>query len=138
MLCSECIKALYANLSPAAITILQTIAQYRDSQHDEAALNQGQIVKLIGLSISITRDALAELRGAMMVTTAVKGRGIYYALAEGVVEVMGGRRKKLQYTSDTPPGTDWAGGTANCSSGSAHGPGGTSPAGGSGSNGNGA
>ena len=88
MLCVNCIKTLYANLSPAATTILQAIAQYRDSQHDEAALNQGQIIKLTGLSISITRDALAELRGAMMVTTATRGRGIYYELAEGVVEVI--------------------------------------------------
>lgn len=85
MLCSECVKALYANLSPAATTILQAIVQYRD----EAALNQSQIIKLTGLSISITRDALAELRGAMMVTATVKGRGIYYALAEGVVEALG-------------------------------------------------
>ena len=85
MLCSECVKALYANLSPAATTILQTIAQYHD---DETALNQGQIIKLTGLSISVTRDALAELRGAMMVTATVRGRGIYYALAEGVAEVV--------------------------------------------------
>ena len=84
MLCSECVKALYANLSPAATTILQAIVQYRD----EAALNQSQIIKLTGLSISITRDALAELRGAMMVTTAIRGRGIYYELAEGVAEVV--------------------------------------------------
>ena len=89
MLCSECVKALYANLSPAATTILQAIVQYRDSQHDEAALNQGQIIKLTGLSISVARDALAELRGAMMVTATVRGRGIYYALAEGVTEVVG-------------------------------------------------
>lgn len=89
MLCINCIKILYVNLSPAATTILQALAQYRDSQHDEAALNQGQIIKLTGLSISITRDALAELRGAMMVTATVKGRGIYYALAEGVVEALG-------------------------------------------------
>ena len=89
MLCVNCIKTLYANLSPAATTILQTIAQYRDSQHDEAALNQGQIIKLTGLSISVTRDALAELRGAMMVTTAIRGRGIYYALSDDVVEAMG-------------------------------------------------
>ena len=88
MLCSECVKALYANLSPAATTILQAIVQYRDSQHDEAALNQGQIIKLTGLSISVTRDALNELKGAMMVTAAIRGRGIYYALAEGVVEVI--------------------------------------------------
>lgn len=84
MLCVNCIKTLYANLSPAATTILQALAQYRD----EAALNQSQIIKLTGLSISITRDALAELRGAMMVTTAIRGRGIYYALAEGVAEVV--------------------------------------------------
>lgn len=89
MLCSECVKALYANLSPAATTILQAIVQYRDSQHDEAALNQGQIIKLTGLSISVARDALAELRGAMMVTTAIRGRGIYYELAEGVADVVG-------------------------------------------------
>jgi len=88
MLCSECVKALYANLSPAATTILQAIVQYRDSQHDEAALNQGQIIKLTGLSISVARDALAELRGAMMVTATVRGRGIYYALAEGVAEAL--------------------------------------------------
>lgn len=86
MLCSECVKALYANLSPAATTILQTIAQYHD---DETALNQGQIIKLTGLSISVTRDALNELKGAMMVTVAVKGRGIYYALSDDVVEAMG-------------------------------------------------
>lgn len=88
MLCVNCIKTLYANLSPAATTILQAIVQYRDSQHEEAALNQGQIIKLTGLSISVTRDALAELRGAMMVTATVRGRGIYYALADGVAEVV--------------------------------------------------
>jgi hypothetical protein len=88
MLCVNCIKTLYANLSPAATTILKTIAQYRDSQHDEAALNQGQIIKLTGLSISVTRDALNELKGAMMVTATVKGRGIYYTLAEGVAEAL--------------------------------------------------
>ena len=85
MLCDECIKTLFANLSPVATTILKTLAQY----HDEVALNQGQIIKLTGLSISITRDALSELRGAMMVTMTVKGRGIYYSLAEGVAEAMG-------------------------------------------------
>lgn len=85
MLCVNCIKTLYANLSPEAITILKTLVQYHD---DETALNQGQIIKLTGLSISVTRDALAELRGAMMVTAAVRGRGIYYALAEGVAEVV--------------------------------------------------
>lgn len=85
MLCVNCIKTLYANLSPAATTILKTIAQYRDGK---TALNQGQIIKLTGLSISITRDALNELKGAMMVTAAIRGRGIYYALANGVAEVV--------------------------------------------------
>lgn len=84
MLCGECIKTLYTNLSPAAFIVLKALAQY----HDEAALNQSQIIKLTGLSISITRDALNELRGAMMVTAAVKGRGIYYSLVEGVAEVV--------------------------------------------------
>ena len=86
MLCSGCIKVLCANLSSEANTILETLAKYYD---DETALNQGQIIKLTGLSISITRDALSELKGAMIVTSTVKGRGIYYTLAEGVAEAMG-------------------------------------------------
>lgn len=84
MLCANCIRTLYRNLSPAAVIIIKILVQY----HDDAALNLGQIIKLTGLSISITRDALAELRGAMMVTAAIRGRGIYYALAEGVAEVV--------------------------------------------------
>lgn len=88
MLCHSCIKTLYRNLSWPAATILKALV-CGDQQDGQAALNQGQIVKLTGLSISITRDALAELRGAMMVTAAIKGRGIYYAPAEGVAEVVG-------------------------------------------------
>lgn len=88
MLCHSCIKTLYRDLSWPAATILKALV-CGDQQDSQAALNQGQIVKLTGLSISITRDALAELRGAMMVTATVKGRGIYYALAEGVVEALG-------------------------------------------------
>ena len=84
-MCRDCVKELYVNLSPAAITILKTIGQYYD---DETALNQGQIIKLTGLSISVTRDALNELRGAMMVTATVKGRGIYYSLSESVAETV--------------------------------------------------
>lgn len=87
MLCRSCTKTLYHNLSLPAVTILKALV-CGDQQDGQAALNQGQIVKLTGLSISITRDALAELRGAMMVTAAVKGRGIYYKPAEGVVEVV--------------------------------------------------
>lgn len=83
MLCRSCTKTLYHNLSLPAVTILNALLCAA-----QATLNQGQIVKLTGLSISITRDALAELRGAMMVTTAIRGRGIYYALAEGVAEVV--------------------------------------------------
>ena len=87
MLCHSCIKTLYRNLSWPAATILKALV-CGDQQDGQAALNQGQIVKLTGLSISITRDALAELRGAMMVTATVRGRGIYYSLAEGVAEVV--------------------------------------------------
>lgn len=83
MLCGDCCKVLYCNLSPPAIAVLKTISHHR------AGLNQRQIIKLTGLSTSITRDALNELRGAMMVTAAIKGRGIYYAPAEGVAEVVG-------------------------------------------------
>lgn len=85
MLCRDCIKVLYDNLSSPAVAILKTLVQYHD---DEIALNQGQISKLTGLSISITRDALNELRGAMLVTATVKGRGIYYSLSESVAETV--------------------------------------------------
>lgn len=84
MPCHKCIETLYHNLSPAATTILRTMVRHPKKE----GLNLGQIVRLTGQSVSITRDALAELRGAMMVTTAIRGRGIYYALAEGVVEVV--------------------------------------------------
>lgn len=87
MLCHSCIKTLYRNLSWPAATILKALV-CGDQQDGQAALNQGQIVKLTGLSISITRDALAELRGALMVTATVRGRGIYYAPAEGVAEAL--------------------------------------------------
>jgi len=85
MLCKDCIKALYCNLSQEAITIINTLT----GCHNKSGLNQGQIIKFTGLSISVTRDALNELKGAMMVTATVKGRGIYYALSEGVMEAMG-------------------------------------------------
>lgn len=84
MPCHKCIETLYHNLSPAAITILRTMVRHPKKE----GLNLGQIVRLTGQSVSITRDALAELRGAMMVTATVRGRGIYYALAEGVAEVI--------------------------------------------------
>ena len=85
-MCSECVKTLYGNLSREARTIIEHLALLYD---DQTALNQGEIIKLTGLSISVARDALNELRGAMMVTATVRGRGIYYALAEGVVEALG-------------------------------------------------
>lgn len=84
MPCHKCIETLYHNLSPAATTILRTMVRHPKKE----GLNLGQIVRLTGQSVSITRDALAELRGAMMVTATVRGRGIYYALAEGVAEVV--------------------------------------------------
>ncbi len=85
MPCHKCIETLYHNLSPAATTILRTMVRHPKKE----GLNLGQIVRLTGQSVSITRDALAELRGAMMVTATVRGRGIYYALAEGVADVVG-------------------------------------------------
>ena len=82
MLCSECVKTLYSNLSGEAKTIIVALFQYHG---DKIMLNQGQIIKLTGLSTSITRDALNELRGAMMVTMTVKGRGNCYRLKDYVL-----------------------------------------------------
>lgn len=82
MLCSDCVDILYCNLSPEAAKILKTLTRRNEK------LNQGEIIRLTGLSISITRDALNELKGSMLVRVETKGRGIYYSLSESVLQSM--------------------------------------------------
>ena len=80
-LCNNCIAILYDNLSPEAILIIKTLVA-------GVFLNQSEITKAAWLSVSVARDALNELKGAMMVETTVKGRGIYYSLSEGMIEAI--------------------------------------------------
>lgn len=81
MLCNDCVKELYCNLSPAAAKILKLLAK----GNSDKSYNQMEIIKLTGLTISTTRDALNELRGSMLVRVETKGRGFYYSTSESVL-----------------------------------------------------
>ena len=73
MLCEHCIQFLSAELSREAVCVLSTLVG-RDRP-----LNQRQIIESTGLSVSVVRDALRELKGAMLIASAPKGRSVIYS-----------------------------------------------------------
>ena len=81
MLCNDCVKELYCNLSPAATKVLKFLVK----SDGDKSYNQMEIIKLTGLTISTARDALNELRGAMLVNVETRGRGFYYSVSESVL-----------------------------------------------------
>ena len=83
MLCDDCVRDLYFNLSPAAAKILKLLV--KGNSDNDKSYNQMEIIKLTGLTISTARDALNELRGSMLVNVKTRGRGFYYSVSESVL-----------------------------------------------------